>query len=323
MHFSLTKMLTPALITFFSLASASTVKLINHCPHDLYFWVVGGEHVPDRQWNMVPGNGGSVIHSMLEGRGMSLKIRDVPQYEVAPAGILQLEYNFAPQTKSLWYDLSLIDCYINHNPYDPEYCPFVDGGIRLYTNGPSERCPTASCIGEECVNTYQNHGTWIGEPTLRCDSDFEVFFETCTHGSAPQTFIGEYTPPLPLPPSPPSMPPTPPSSSPSLEPEQPCPAHGEPTSSTSHIPTSSTSTEPASMPSTLLPPSSTASPSDDMPGSRPALIYTTPPEFPNGTLCHDPECNCYSTTRPWLFPSFFPWWPLCGSSFDTTLGAWL
>jgi hypothetical protein len=74
----------------------------------------------------VPGNGGSVVHNMLNtevlGGGLSLKIRDLPYYAVAPAGIIQVEYHLEPSTGAMWYDLSAVDCNHSVGPEDPMYC---------------------------------------------------------------------------------------------------------------------------------------------------------------------------------------------------------
>jgi hypothetical protein len=93
-----------SLISFISLTSAAnTVKFINHCPYDIYFWTAGPSkdlQSQDAAHVTVPGNGGSVIHGMLNtellGGGISLKMRDMPYYTVAPAGIIQVEYHLEP-----------------------------------------------------------------------------------------------------------------------------------------------------------------------------------------------------------------------------------
>jgi hypothetical protein len=94
------------------------VKFINHCPYPLFFWQVGprdsGIDGSNTYRQMVPGGGGSVIHEMRNtealGGGLSLKIRDLDHYAVAPAGIIQVEYHLEPSKGFMWYDLSAVDC---------------------------------------------------------------------------------------------------------------------------------------------------------------------------------------------------------------------
>ena len=110
--------------------AANTVKFLNHCPYPLYFWTVGPADYEsdssDAACTLVPSNGGSAIHTMqdstnLDG-GMTLKVRDYPYYNVAPAGIIQIEYNLEVQKQALWYDLSAIDCNHAVGPEHPGYC---------------------------------------------------------------------------------------------------------------------------------------------------------------------------------------------------------
>ncbi|KAJ4310842.1 hypothetical protein N0V94_008246 [Neodidymelliopsis sp. IMI 364377] len=119
-------------------SAANTVKLINHCPYDLYAWTVGpaktGYDGEDYQALTVPANS-EVHHGMINsealGGGISLKLRDLPKYEVAPAGILQVEYHLEPSTNSVWYDLSAIGCNLAHGPESPWFCPLIGGGIEV------------------------------------------------------------------------------------------------------------------------------------------------------------------------------------------------
>ena len=113
------------------LASATNmIKFINHCPYDIWFWTVGPAESKilgtDQDRNMVPGNGGSVIHNMVDtekaGGGISLKMRDYPYYQVAPAGIIQVEYHYQPSSSAIWYDLSAIDCNHSVGPDSPSHC---------------------------------------------------------------------------------------------------------------------------------------------------------------------------------------------------------
>jgi hypothetical protein len=98
-----------SLVGLSSLATAAnTVKFINHCPYDIYFWTAGPSkdlQAQDAAHITVPGNGGSVIHGMLNtellGGGISLKMRDLPYYTVAPAGIIQVEYHLEPTNSAM------------------------------------------------------------------------------------------------------------------------------------------------------------------------------------------------------------------------------
>jgi hypothetical protein len=106
------------------------VKFINHCPYPLFFWQVGprdsGIDGSNAYRQMVPGGGGSVVHEMRNtealGGGLSLKIRDLDHYAVAPAGIVQVEYHLEPSKGFMWYDLSAVDCDLNAGPEDAMYC---------------------------------------------------------------------------------------------------------------------------------------------------------------------------------------------------------
>jgi hypothetical protein len=132
-----------------------------------------------------------MVNSETVGGGLSIKMRDVPRYRAAPAGIVQVEYNLQPSQNSLWYDLSAIDCNMAAGPEDPNRCPLIDGGIKLYvpgrTGGKDRTCPTANCINNVCYNAYTEHGSWYNEPTFRCGAGADLVVETCTHNAGQQT----------------------------------------------------------------------------------------------------------------------------------------
>ncbi|KAF2795282.1 hypothetical protein K505DRAFT_336212, partial [Melanomma pulvis-pyrius CBS 109.77] len=185
------------ILSFLSpLASATNaVHLVNHCPYDMYFWVVGpNEQIHDNAYSTVPGNGGTVIHSMRaispeSPGGINIKIRDLPHYEVAPAGIIQVEYALDLAQSMIFWDLSAIDCARDSNPTNPYFCPFVDGGIKMYTTGgPAQK--VATCLGAQCLDAYTEHGVWHGEPSWGIATGHDLFFETCTHGVGLQTNEG-------------------------------------------------------------------------------------------------------------------------------------
>ncbi|KAF2111690.1 hypothetical protein BDV96DRAFT_634484 [Lophiotrema nucula] len=210
----LSKLLAPLAVGLLPLAQAANEVLIrNHCSYPLYFWIVRpGVHTPDDKVITVPAR--TDFHHGMEDTGngnggIALKFRDVPFYEVAPAGILQVEYKFA--APNFWYDLSRINCDISLGPSDPSYCPFIAGGVQLVSTEPAQgRCPVAWCTGTHCVSTYETHGFWNGEPTFNCPVGNDIVFDVCTNGDAPVTFGGgkgeEWKPP-----SPPTGPPVGPS----------------------------------------------------------------------------------------------------------------
>jgi len=200
-------LLALAPITF----AANTVKFLNHCPYPLYFWTVGPADYEsdssDAAHILVPSNGGSAIHTMqdstnLDG-GMTLKLRDYPYYNVAPAGIIQIEYNLEMQRQALWYDLSAIDCDHGVGPEHPGYCrewlffffflfffvfladhiyfvAFMAGGMSLrVANAPSGECPSAHCSKERCDGTYMTHDSYLDEPSFWCGAGADLLVETC------------------------------------------------------------------------------------------------------------------------------------------------
>jgi hypothetical protein len=132
-----------------------------------------------------------MVNTEGRGGGVSLKIRDLPYYRVAPAGIMQVEYNLEPVRRSIWYDLSRINCVPSDDVNDPMFCPLIAGGIELSILGqpPKANCPHAFCeAGGNCHNVYDQAGTWLGEPSFACDLDADVVIKTCTHSAGPTTY---------------------------------------------------------------------------------------------------------------------------------------
>ncbi|KAF7681146.1 hypothetical protein GT037_000122 [Alternaria burnsii] len=206
----------PSLITLFCLVSVffvpvvsghNIVKFINHCPYPLFFWQVGpqdsGIDGSNAYREMVPGGGGSVIHEMRNtealGGGLSLKIRDLDHYAVAPAGIIQVEYHLEPSKGFMWYDLSAVDCDLNAGPENATYCPLIEGGIKLYVpdaylhtpEGPQGECPTGSCNSTGCTDAYEREGGYAGEPSWVCKAGADLFLETCIEKAGERTFFGK------------------------------------------------------------------------------------------------------------------------------------
>ncbi|PSN66813.1 hypothetical protein BS50DRAFT_573610 [Corynespora cassiicola Philippines] len=262
--------------------SANNVIFVNHCPYPLHFWPVKGEQVHDWELTTVPSNGGSHIlpMSVWEGGGISLKIRDVPHYEVAPAGIIQAEYNFEPTKNSIWYDLSTIDCVVSSGPTDPMYCPFIEGGVKMYVEG-QDKCPIAACSNTQCTNTYRTHGFWLGEPSFVCDAGQDVILETCTEGHGLQTNVDGkgWTPSAPSLP-PPFPPPPPPPSTP------------EPKPKPTPTPTPSVVSSPKPMPTGM----------PDEPYNLQIFPLPINSSMPHSTLCLDEDCLCYAVLEPYLWP---------------------
>jgi hypothetical protein len=132
-----------------------------------------------------------MYNTEVMGGGVAVKLRDLPYYQVAPAGLVQIEYHLEPSTSSIWYDLSYIDCNPSAPPTDPYYCPLISGGIRLSIPGQeaTHECPQAYCKANGvCDRVYQKHGAWPGEPSARCHVNADIEIETCTDGVGPQTF---------------------------------------------------------------------------------------------------------------------------------------
>lgn len=182
--------------------AANSVIFTNHCPYDLFAWTVGpagsGYAGEDRDAVTLPAQT-ITTHAMVKaaGGGISLKLRDLPFYRVAPAGILQVEYNLLAGRNELWYDLSAIDCEAGAGPESSSFCPLVQSGVRVHVEradrgrfvDPAE-CPSAGCGAQGCYNTYRQHGTWKGEPTFKCGAGSDIVVELCTERAGPRTFHG-------------------------------------------------------------------------------------------------------------------------------------
>ncbi|KAH9871869.1 hypothetical protein J1614_006127 [Plenodomus biglobosus] len=199
--------LAASLIT--STLAAGSIIFVNHCTYPIYFFEVGlGSAGEDHQFVTVPGQG-FVSHQLksTEGieSGISIKIRDVSEYRVAPAGILQAEYNLHPDTTgTLWYDLSIIDCKRGAEPTSPEFCPLILGGVKMYVPGHEDNgCRTALCSATGCKNTYLEPGPKPGDPTLSCHAGVDIHFETCINNNGPVTIVDkpDVSPPDASPPS--------------------------------------------------------------------------------------------------------------------------
>ncbi|KAF1959556.1 hypothetical protein CC80DRAFT_501762 [Byssothecium circinans] len=190
MHHHLTLLLT--LLAPSTTHAINTLRFHNHCPHALYFWAVPPDaEEADWKHTIVPPNGGMAHHtipaSAANVSGTSVKIRDLPHYVHAPAGILQAEYNLDLAAGKTWYDLSLVDCNSRVGPDYPMYCPFLQGGIKMYVEGNqgkgsvAEGCMVAECVtGEDCTNTYLVAGSWKDEPSGSCEAGRDVVLEVCS-----------------------------------------------------------------------------------------------------------------------------------------------
>ena len=94
----------------------------------------------------------------------------------------------SPSETSMWYDLSYIDCRQSADHTDPFYCPFAQGGIRMYTTTHDASCPPIHCqLGGECEKTYLIEGGWTGEPSWHCLYGSNLVVETCTDGPGVQS----------------------------------------------------------------------------------------------------------------------------------------
>jgi hypothetical protein len=180
-------------------SALDSIVFTNHCPYDIFLWAVGppGSNFvgQDNERTTIPGNHASVVLPMVNtehlGSGMTLKLRDLPEYRVAPAGIVQVEYHFEPSTGSVWYDMSVVDCDQSRGPEQPLYCPLLDGGIKLHVSGGTRgHCPPAWCNNDGCRQVYTEHGTWPNEPTFRCNIPMDIVIETCVDGPGHRTFHG-------------------------------------------------------------------------------------------------------------------------------------
>lgn len=180
-------------------SAEKNIKFINHCPYDVYSWSVGPAGSKwtghDHEAVTIPANTvtyqGMANCELTQG-GIPVKLRDLPRYEVAPAGIIQVEYNLVPSKNHLWYDLSAIDCNHNVGPEYPSFCPLIGGGMKVYVENAKEgKCPTAWCdVDGQCHNTYKERGSWEGEPSFRCDAGKDIVVEFCTARAGLRTFNG-------------------------------------------------------------------------------------------------------------------------------------
>ncbi|KAF2852429.1 carbohydrate-binding module family 18 protein [Plenodomus tracheiphilus IPT5] len=176
---------------------AENIQFINHCNYPFYVFEVGeGFAGEDHEGITVPA-GGTVYHPIRNTEGMeggiSLKIRDLPEYRVAPAGILQAEYNFHPDsTGKLWYDLSLVDCSPAAKPTDPHFCPLTQGGVKMFVPGyEKDGCLPASCSAQGCNDAYLEPGPTLGDPTLSCHAGVDIQFETCLDSNGLVTILDD------------------------------------------------------------------------------------------------------------------------------------
>jgi hypothetical protein len=296
-----------ALVVIISILSplafaVNSLHVINNCPYNLYFWVLGPDEPDlDEKLNIVnPHN--TIIHQMFamspeRKAGSVLKIRDLPHYQIASAGIIQVEYNLDPAANHITWDLSAIDCHREVGPSDPNYCPFIAGGIKMYTNGEGPHEKSASCLGDQCIDAYTKHGYWLGEPSWPTAVGNDVYFETCTHGVGPQTIDIEEPNHVHVPGAPPPLPSPP---SPAQEPQlTPPPATYDVCESWGPIPGCPNYVEPISEPSSPppLPPLA-------YPETKP--LYPTPSSFPPNTLCFNEDCSCYAPSEPWRWPQEYP-----------------
>lgn len=191
--------LLPAFMAVASAGStANTIKFINHCPYDVFSWTVGpdgsGFDGEDHQAVTIPANT-VTAHGMVSGEtvggGISLKLRDLPKYRIAPAGIVQVDYKLEGSKNNLWYDLSAVNCNHAAGPEDPSFCPLIRSGMKVHVeNADHAQCLPAWCDADGCHNTYKEHGSWKGEPTFRCDAGTNIVIEFCTERSGPRTFNG-------------------------------------------------------------------------------------------------------------------------------------
>ncbi|KAJ4305144.1 hypothetical protein N0V90_000675 [Kalmusia sp. IMI 367209] len=82
------------------ISAANNLIFKNKCDHSLYYWVIHPDTVEnDNLYIVVPAHD-ERLHVMESNGagGIAIKFRDLPVYTVAPAGILQAEYNLEPAT---------------------------------------------------------------------------------------------------------------------------------------------------------------------------------------------------------------------------------
>ncbi|KAJ4382414.1 hypothetical protein N0V86_002749 [Didymella sp. IMI 355093] len=180
-------------------SAEKNIKHVNHCPYDIYSWTVGPAGSEwtghDHEAITIPANTVTyqgMANCELTHGTISVKLRDLPRYEIAPAGIVQMEYNLVPSKNHLWYGLSAIDCNHNVGPEDPYFCPLVGGGMKVYVEHAGEgKCPPAWCDTDgQCHNIYEEQGQWQGETNFRCDAGKDIVIEFCTERTGPRTFNG-------------------------------------------------------------------------------------------------------------------------------------
>jgi hypothetical protein len=173
-------------------SAANTIKFVNHCTYPMYVWMqVPFIQAHDDEAIYVPPYGGSAVHNMVSTQ-VSLKLRDLPNFEHGGVGIIQAEYNRASDPVKTFYDLSVIDCDKLAGPESPYYCPFVAGGIVMYPSGSGDECHPAYCNLAQgqgrCIKSYLAPGMWGMEPTLNCLAGSDFFVETCVAGPGLQSF---------------------------------------------------------------------------------------------------------------------------------------
>lgn len=181
-----------ALVSFSS--AANTVKFINHCPYDVYSWTVGpassGFTGEDSEAVTIPANTVTtqdMLSSNMIGGGIALKLRDVPEYRIAPAGIIEVGYNLSPHKNSLSYGVSAINCDRKAGPEDPSFCPLMRGGIEVNVEALGHaRCSSASCGADGCSNTLKE--------SEACNAASDISIGFCTERVGPRTFNGALKP---------------------------------------------------------------------------------------------------------------------------------
>lgn len=178
---------TTALVALMSTGSAANiVKFVNHCPYNIYSWTVGpaasGFDGEDNEAVTIPANA-VAVQDMLQdntvGGGIALKIRDVPQYRVAPAGIIEVEYNLKPSSNSLSYGISTTNCNHGTDSEDPSFCPLMGGGMKVHVEKADQSsCGVAQCGPDGCDNNF----------TGLCGAQNDLSIEFCTERVGPRTY---------------------------------------------------------------------------------------------------------------------------------------
>ncbi|KAF2633840.1 carbohydrate-binding module family 18 protein, partial [Macroventuria anomochaeta] len=196
-------------------SAANNIKFVNHCPYDVYSWTVGpvksGYTGNDHEAVTIPANSVTIqgmVNGEAIGGGIFLKLRDLPEYQVAPTGNIQVEYNIEPSQNHVSYDLSAIDCDHSVGPENPSFCPLIGSGMKIHVEHANKgRCPPASCGADGvCHHTYKEHGFWEDEHNFRCDAGTDIVVEFCTEKAGPRTFNGHMEPGHPAEPQPDTKP---------------------------------------------------------------------------------------------------------------------